>query len=487
MPALFGLLSPALQHASRQLAVSSDSLSKEDKSTQKKRSQSRKLTSWIVKKVDLSSLTLKRTEERRRERPKRKKRRLFRMARTKTARMTKEAKEKRRQKKLKRQLCWARVFTLAQLGQAEEVFAAVDKYPYLLKEAPKEFMYCGATLVMAASRSGNAELVEGLIDREGPKWHDIDAVDVHQNMTAFDWAAHYGNLDVCLLLARRGAYIYRSRDEYEPSSIENYGGRSTLDAATIAEHKEFIEGTQGFFDQLVNHALDGKCNTVLATLEDCPWLINQPIAMELERLHEHMMSYTVGPHTILYAAIMGGQAKLVSALLDLGSTLEDGDNPLFAAIDHDELEVCKVLLSRGADLLHRPTWMERDNGSMLDSYGSDWDHNPADHPHRPRLSNEVKEKRRRILQEAYERGPLALERKREANWVRRGSFVCAMAGLGFQPLVARSLEEAVKNPPLPTTASLPPIPTKTEEEKRSKLHNDVFGHVGIWRRVASFL
>jgi hypothetical protein len=111
------------------LAVSSDSLSKEDKSTQKKRSQSRKLTSWIVKKVDLSSLTLKRTEERRRERPKRKKRRLFRMARTKTARMTKEAKEKRRQKKLKRQLCWARVFTLAQLGQAEEVFAAVDKYP----------------------------------------------------------------------------------------------------------------------------------------------------------------------------------------------------------------------------------------------------------------------------------------------------------------------------------------------------------------------
>ena len=51
------------------------------------------------------------------------------MARTKTARMTKEAKEKRRQKKLKRQLCWARVFTLAQLGQAEEVFAAVDKYP----------------------------------------------------------------------------------------------------------------------------------------------------------------------------------------------------------------------------------------------------------------------------------------------------------------------------------------------------------------------
>jgi hypothetical protein len=54
-------------------------------------------------------------------------------------------------------------------------------------------------------------------------------------------------------------------------------------------------------------------------------------------------------------------------------------------------------------------------------------------------------------------------------------------------LVARSLEEAVKNPPLPTTASLPPIPTKTEEEKRSKLHNDVFGHVGIWRRVASFL
>ena len=34
----------------------------------------------------------------------------------------------------------------------------------LFKEAPKEFMYSGTMLVMAASRSGNEALVQGLLD-----------------------------------------------------------------------------------------------------------------------------------------------------------------------------------------------------------------------------------------------------------------------------------------------------------------------------------
>jgi hypothetical protein len=71
--------------------------------------------------------------------------------------MSKEAKEKHQKKKLKR-LLWGRSSGI------RGYLLAVDKHSNLLKEAPKEFMYSGTILVMAASRSGNEALVQGLLD-----------------------------------------------------------------------------------------------------------------------------------------------------------------------------------------------------------------------------------------------------------------------------------------------------------------------------------
>ena len=148
---------------------------------------------------------------------------------------------------------------------------------------------------------------------------------------------------------------------------------------------------------------------------------------------------------------------------------------LSLAAERDHLEICLLLLSRGADLLE----IVRDGQTALDLYGSISGSRRIRKAY-PGVKSEAQ--RLALLRKTYNAGPHP-----NARWVRRWPFVRVLVCCDFQPLVARKALLLMINPPLPHDAVIPPVPIGTPELYRAYLLGIVFSHPGFWKLIASYL
>ena len=245
------------------------------------------------------------------------------------------------------------------------------------------------------------------------------------------------------------------------------------------------------FSQLLDQALDGLTDVVLAAVDAEPGLATRA-------------TVDTG-YTLLHNACSGGHDDLARGLLDRKANVHQRDNDgwdplIWSSEDDDRLSILGLLISRGADV------NARDNaGRTALAWAALWDNLPAclylisqcadllsvnnggqsvleGYGYKKRIGKRLKRQRCKILRKTYDEGPHP-----NARWVRRWPFVCVLVCCDFQPLAARKAFLLMINPPLPPDAAIPPVPIGTPELYRAYLHGIVFSHPGFWKLIASYL
>ena len=202
---------------------------------------------------------------------------------------------------------------------------------------------------------------------------------------------------------------------------------------------------------------------------------SEGLVVELLKRGADWNARDAGGQDSLFLASWKGHVAVATILLGRGcnpNTRSRYFTALGVAAIHDHLPVCILLISKGADLYAAMPHDELTN-SALQWYGQRAD---------PPLNPAVLAERRALLQHAYDEGPHP-----NARWARRWPFMQVMVFNDFQPLLARQLNLLTLNPPLPPDASIPPVIISTAAQRRAFLNMAVFGHVGIWRIIASYI
>ena len=250
------------------------------------------------------------------------------------------------------------------------------------------------------------------------------------------------------------------------------------------------ELTDRQFRDLLNHALHGETETVLAAVKRDPRLATRAnedgdrllyraclgghleLARGLLVLGAEINARDSGGWDALMAASFIGNLAVVGLLLSKGAdpnSRNDRYTALSLAAGRDNLDVCLLIISHAADLLE----IVYNGQTALDHYGYYLE---------TKLTPAVKTQRLALLRKAYDEGPHP-----NARWVRRWPFVCVLVCCDFQPLAARKAYLLMINPPLPPDAVIPPVPIGTPEQYRAYLHGIVFSHPGFWKLIASYL
>ena len=169
-----------------------------------------------------------------------------------------------------------------------------------------------------------------------------------------------------------------------------------------------------------------------------------------------------------------GLISICSFLLKSGADPNSNNQKVSAlslAARFDRLQVCLLLISRGANLM-----LNLKGRTALDVYNKNFD---------PRLLSIAEiEQRRTILRTAFERGPFM-------SWKRRWPMMSVMAGCGFRPLALRLHEHQLyielliehgQSPPPPS-----PIVVDTPEQRRAYYMQIIFRSDSLLRLIVSFL
>jgi len=129
---------------------------------------------------------------------------------------------------------------------------------------------------------------------------------------------------------------------------------------------------------------------------------------------------TIGLNALMFASNRG-HILICTVLLDYGAdpnsiSTNQWNSALSLAAMCDYIQMCLLLISRGANLMMPLAW-----GTALSGYGQVARH----------LTPDELEKRRAILRTAFEQGPFI-------RWARRWPMMSVIAGCGFRPLAANS-------------------------------------------------
>jgi hypothetical protein len=180
-----------------------------------------------------------------------------------------------------------------------------------------------------------------------------------------------------------------------------------------------------------------------------------------------------GWDALMYASSFG-YLQVCIVLLNSGSDPNLIDryqeyNSLFLAAYNDNLEICLLLISHGANLM-----LIINGYTALDKYGNIKE---------PRLSPDELKQRRAILQKAFEEGPHP-----DMCWKRRWPMMSVMVGCGFQHLAAQLLELEMQRIALYERGELPPSTIlDTSERRRAYYMGLVFGNEWLLRLIVMFL
>ena len=189
----------------------------------------------------------------------------------------------------------------------------------------------------------------------------------------------------------------------------------------------------------------------------------------------------------LMTAALQGHVAVISVLAKRRANLETvigGRNALHFAAYRAQLEACLLLVNPlGMD----PAALASDGRSPLSRYGHNLDNNDPAHPPvpanpnwRPRLTDAEKAEARAQLVAA--RAAFVLQKKRDENWARRRVFLHTLLAGGLRHSAAQKAEQAALQAAVDTSAVLPAVP-----RDREYLKQQVLGHEGVVRRVASFI
>ena len=182
-----------------------------------------------------------------------------------------------------------------------------------------------------------------------------------------------------------------------------------------------------------------------------------------------------------------GHVDMIRLLARRGASLEPharGFNALEVAAQYGQLEACLVLINPlGMD----PAALAAGVSSALSLYGRQLDRNDPAHPPvppdpnwRPRLTDADKAEARAQLVAA--RAEFLLQKKRDENWARRRVFLQTLLAGGLRHSAAQKAAQAALQAAVDTSAALPAVP-----RDREYLKQQVLGHEGVVRRVASFI
>jgi hypothetical protein len=181
----------------------------------------------------------------------------------------------------------------------------------------------------------------------------------------------------------------------------------------------------------------------------------------------------------LFACGIGGGSRLalVTLLLDRGANVTtmsaNGFTALLLAALYDHLDVCLLLVTRGANLL-----TSHNGRTALDFINNS-----------PDLSAQAEAEHVAALRLAFANGPHAsqVQRRKDENWARRWPLMLVLAGHDFLPTAARRLALAALAPALPTHVAIPPLPSRTRAQRRALFFAKVFAHRDLAQRVVGFL
>ena len=214
---------------------------------------------------------------------------------------------------------------------------------------------------------------------------------------------------------------------------------------------------------------------------------NEALVLELVKRGAEVNARDEGGLDALMRASSNGHTAVVAVLLNHGAdpnTRNQYCTALGLSAAKDHLPICLLLVARAADVYA----VDAVNGTgqnALEGYGSS----------KLSLAPTVLEERRAMLKHAYDEGPHP-----NARWDRRKNFVMVLATTSsltmflpvafpydFQPTAARRAVLAALYPPLPPNAPIPSLPSETPEQKRALMNMAIFGHIGLWKLIASFL
>jgi len=177
----------------------------------------------------------------------------------------------------------------------------------------------------------------------------------------------------------------------------------------------------------------------------------------------------------LMCASIRGHKKIIKVLLDYGANPNFNSSSTCAlclAASHNYLEVCLLLISRGANLMQRFHF-----GTALNIYGDAIKYSS-------RITWGMVNHSRATMLTAFERGPFKC-------WTRRWPMMSVMAGCGFRPLAERLLEQEMHLAAIvasgTTTPPPAPIALDTPQQRRAFYMQIIFRCDGLLRRIVSFL
>ena len=142
------------------------------------------------------------------------------------------------------------------------------------------------------------------------------------------------------------------------------------------------------------------------------------------------------------------------------------------------LEVCLLLLTRGADLFAKMNgngWLDGQAHSALEVF---------DGATNSRSLAEL-EAAREVMRAAFAEGP-HITQVRRRNMIRRLPLLRFAAENDFQPLAARRAQLLELHPALPPDVPIPGDPIDTPLQRLALLHMRVFGDRDLFRLIVSF-
>ena len=175
--------------------------------------------------------------------------------------------------------------------------------------------------------------------------------------------------------------------------------------------------------------------------------------------------HDVWGYTVLHWLARYGKKDIIGELLNRGADVNilhaKRWNALMFAAEQNKIDTAIYLISRGADL----EAANEGGKTALTLYGC-----RADEP----MNIDEKDACRNILQTAYDKGPLALKRKKDAKWARRKYFMLTLAGCNFHQVSTKQLMVDIETP-------ANPIILDTPEKKHQYLLMMVFSNEGLIR------
>jgi hypothetical protein len=216
---------------------------------------------------------------------------------------------------------------------------------------------------------------------------------------------------------------------------------------------------------------NGFGNTLLMVTCNCP-LDNHHLVQGLLERGSNVHACNIFNTNALIQASISGHIAIITILLNNGADPDSNNqnySPLSSAAHYDNLQVCLLLISRGANLM-----LAVREGTALDRYGM---------CKRPSLTLAEIEQRREILRNAFIQGPHP-----DMCWKRRWPIMNIMTGCGFRPLKAKLLELELQRDALFKRGELPPpIVLDSPEKRRAYYMGLIFSCDGLLRLIVSFL